>query len=81
MIKSPILISQKKLFNYVAQGNYYAIETKFLFLIPLFHKTLKQKTVANLLKYQKKICYNFLQKIMQMRVSKYYNKKDKILMK
>ena len=74
MLKSDILIGQKSSFSYTEQGNYYIIETKLLFLTALFYKTLTKKTVASL--YQNKTCQN-LSKIMQIRVSNYYNEKTR----
>ena len=55
MIKFAITTDLKNLFNYIVPGSYYVIETNLLFLTALFYKTLRQKVVAILLKYQKKI--------------------------
>ena len=54
MTKLAIIADLKNLFNYIVQGSYYVIETNLLFLTALFYKTLRQKVVEILLKYQKK---------------------------
>ena len=54
----------------------YVIVTKLLLLTTLFETTLKQKTIASLLEYQKKIGWSFSrQKILRICLSNDNNKK------
>ena len=46
-------IDRKYLLNYIAQGNYYIIETKFLFLTPLFLKNIEAKDCCKFVKVSK----------------------------
>ena len=50
MIKSIIVVGQRYSYNYVAQSNYWIIQTKLLTVLFLKKKSLKRKVVESSLK-------------------------------